>query len=64
MTQADKREMFRHSLAMLVANAHKHGMSWAKLHEELSAKTSEVWQQQHRAMLELFPENAKHPRKK
>lgn len=43
---------------MLVINAHKHGMSWKKLHEDLSAKTSEVWQQ-HRAMLELFPENAK-----
>lgn len=56
MTQQDKEEMFSHNLNMAVVNAHKHGMSWKKLHKVLSAKTAEVWAS-HRHMLELFPEN-------
>lgn len=57
MTQQDKYEQFSHNLNMAVLNAHKHGMSWKKLHELLSTKSSEVWAQ-HQAMLKLFPENA------
>ncbi len=62
MTAKDKQEMYRHNVAIGVANAHKHGLSWKHIHEILSAQTAIVWAN-HRTMLDLFPENAKHSQK-
>lgn len=62
MTTQDKKEMYRHNVAVGAINAHRHGLSWKHIHEILSAQTSDVWQK-HRAMLEQFPENAKHSSK-
>lgn len=62
MTAKDQQKMFRHNLAIGVVNAHKHGLSWKHIHEILSMQTAMVWAN-HRSMLELFPENAKHSNK-